>query len=506
MSGGAQRALCTGRIIRFNSGTVDENDPHSSWIALSSKHLKPAKINSSAIGLHALRDEMAEMERNRVATRCRSAPGYFSWKADLWRRSRRAALTIVVLALAILFVGESARVCLSDEWAGSADTHLWKWAANLDADNATAWYRMGTRDAEGDDPGQSLRDFERAARVDPHSALIWMALAESLETAGNPGGARAAFENARRVFPISPEVAWRFGNFLLRRDDIAGALAEFRRALQAEPSLSWNVLAECQSAGISPGRALTDAFPLDVDLYFAAIGYYSSRSDFDAALSAWERLNLSKQPFPLPKALPLVDRLIFHGREQDAARVWREALAASHWPVELAGGGSIAFNGGFEKEPLDGGFDWEIGSTAGATFSLDRSQYHSGLQSLRVSFDGSSNIDLGAPQEFVPVDPGRRYQLSAWLRTEGISTDSGVGFEIRDYDAGKQARTNGLTGTHSWTNLSASLCSGPHTHLLLIELRRSPSEKFDNQLRGAVWIDDVSLVPGARCSLPGKEK
>lgn len=53
MSGGAQRALCTGRIIRFNSGTVDENDPHSSWIALSGKHLKPAKINSSAIGLHA---------------------------------------------------------------------------------------------------------------------------------------------------------------------------------------------------------------------------------------------------------------------------------------------------------------------------------------------------------------------------------------------------------------------------------------------------------------------
>jgi hypothetical protein len=33
--------------------------------------------------------------------------------------------------------------------------------------------------------------------------------------------------------------------------------------------------------------------------------------------------------------------------------------------------------------------------------------------------------------------------------------------------------------------------------LLIIALRRVPSWKFDNKLRGTVWVDDVSLVPVA---------
>ena len=61
------------------------------------------------------------------------------------------------------------------------------------------------------------------------------------------------------------------------------------------------------------------------------------------------------------------------------------------------------------------------------------------------------------------------------------------------------------TGTLPWTLEQADFTTGSQTHLIQIRLVRRPSERLDNDLRGTVWIDDVSVVPHAPGNGPPKQ-
>jgi len=51
------------------------------------------------------------------------------------------------------------------------------------------------------------------------------------------------------------------------------------------------------------------------------------------------------------------------------------------------------------------------------------------------------------------------------------------------------------TGTIPWTLEQIDFTTGPNTRLISIRVVRKPSVRLDNELRGTVWIDDVSIVP-----------
>lgn len=55
--------------------------------------------------------------------------------------------------------------------------------------------------------------------------------------------------------------------------------------------------------------------------------------------------------------------------------------------------------------------------------------------------------------------------------------------------------TPNLVGSEPWALNEADFSTGPGTHSIKIALRRLPSSKFDNKIRGTVWLDDVSLIP-----------
>jgi len=117
-------------------------------------------------------------------------------------------------------------------------------------------------------------------------------------------------------------------------------------------------------------------------------------------------------------------------------------------------------------------------------------------RALRLDFSGGSNVDLAEPFEFVPVRPGTNYHFRAYMRTEDITTESGLRFSIIDpnHPNAVAALTENLTGTHGWSALDADVVTGNQTHFLLVRLLRAPSRLFDNRLSGTVLIADLSLV------------
>jgi len=241
----------------------------------------------------------------------------------------------------------------------------------------------------------------------------------------------------------------------------------------------------------------TSLLPAESAAYIETLNFFASDQNVDAGLKIWRRLAQLPETFSIDKLFPFFDEMIREGRGADGERMWLEALAKCGLPHEPPPGNSVAWNGGFEQDMLKGGFDWRMESTPGMTWDYDTSVFHGGRRSLRLDFTGGINIDLRVPYEFVAVDPERTYHFEGFMRTDGITTESGPRFYVSDpfnpYVA--NITTVGLVETQPWTALTGDIRTGPNTHILEIRVVRPESRFFDNKLGGSARIDDVSLVP-----------
>lgn len=408
------------------------------------------------------------------------------------------ACAFALLLIAVAFSSQAIRVFIAAEYAASANPILWSRATQLQPDNAAYWAKLGSievGDLEQNVLERAIADYEKAVRANPHSDRYWLELSELYERLGETSRARAAYDKAQFNHPISPDVSWRHGNFLLRNGDFSAARVQFRKALLVDQELTEGVVAESWKTEQFTSQKLAEILPPQNRYYFKAIDYFLRQNNVDAALETWDGLLATRLHFELPQAIPLVNDAISAGRAKDAQRVWQQGLEVSWWPRDLNGEPQKIFNGGFEHELANGGFDWREQLISGVSYSLDSIVTHSGSRSLRISFDGTSNLDFHHLTQCVLVEPRQRYRFRAYVKSQSLSTDSGIRFAIQDpLHPAAEALTSSITGTQSWMTAELELMTGPDTRLLKVVLRRFPSEKFDNKLTGSVWLDDVSLV------------
>ncbi len=413
---------------------------------------------------------------------------------------RRWVFLIGVLLGATTLTVLAGRNWVAEEWALSSQPDNWLRATRLEPGNAEYWFRLGRyrqMDFEHSDLPLAITYYHRAVAIDPHSATYWMNLASAYEMVGDLAEAQKAFAAAELAYPISREVAWRYGNFLLRHGDLSEGFFEIRRAIATDFQLAGAAVIGCLRVSGNIERVLDEAIPAHADVYLEALDSLVAEREIDAALAVWRRLAELHPSFEMGRAFTLLDTLIGQDRIEEAQRVWQQALKFAGQRAGLSSGGSLVWDGGFEGNLVNGGFGWRQLLVAEASFQLDTSTFHSGSRSLRISFDGGSNLDFSHLVQYVPVEPGTRYRFAAYLRTEEISTDSGMRFRISDphHTGVVDLLTQDLVGTHPWSLLETEVTTGPQTRILAIWLRRLPSRKFDNKLRGTVWIDDVSLTP-----------
>jgi len=188
--------------------------------------------------------------------------------------------------------------------------------------------------------------------------------------------------------------------------------------------------------------------------------------------------------------------LIETGHPEDAKTVWHQSLVAAGISNRTESNGSVVWNGGFEQALLNGGLGWRFRAVPGAELSFDPQISHSEGRSLRVVFDGTGNVDFQQPWQYVVLRPNTRYRLAAYFRTQNLATSSSIRLELEEthFGAPVQATPN-LSGTQPWTPAEMEFTTGAETQLLRLVLRRRLSPKLDNKISGALWMDDVSLVP-----------
>jgi tetratricopeptide (TPR) repeat protein len=418
---------------------------------------------------------------------------------DLTRPGARWLFLLVVLFLSSALAFFAGKAWLAEHWNVSASPDRWLAAARLEPGNARYWAHLGLYwqlDMDHQNIQKAIAYFQRAALTDPRSAQRWMNLADAYREAGEPARAEQAYERAQEVYPISADVSWRYGGFLLSHHLLSHGEAEIRRALLIEPSLAAGAVAEIWSANPNVTAMLDKVLPAQSADYLAAQDFFLSQQLLDPALAVWNRQFSLGLAARMADEIPLVNALIDHDRLADARRVWEQALRATSWPRDRRVD-SLVFNGGFEHPIANGGFDWREIPTSAARFSFDSGRAHSGSRSLRIDFDRTTNLDFQGLLQYVSVSPASRYRFSAYLRTERLSTDSGIRFAVFDPHHPSELRvlTPSRVGTSPWKAVETDIVTGRDTDLLEIALRRMPSAKIDNKLGGTVWVDDVALEP-----------
>jgi hypothetical protein len=346
-------------------------------------------------------------------------------------------------------------------------------------------------------PSRIIELYKTATELSPQNALYWSDLGAAYESAGRTTDALRAFEHASQLFPQSPDINWKLANFYVRAGKVPEALRILRKVLLGDNGLSQQSFALATNATRDSNAILDTMLPPRANIFFEYLQFQIQTGRMDGAAQTWSRLLQLNLAFDLREALPYLDALVQHRDTAHLAEAW-SALASRFpdriHPSELAG--DRITNGSFEFEILNGGLDWRVNPVEGVIVSVDSLNHFDGVRSLHIEFDGARNIAFGDVLQLVLVEPDSRYELSAHMRAEAVTTDSGPRLEVFDpFDMAKLfLYTPGLVGNSEWSLQRIDFATGPDTHLIVVRVARPASAKLDNRIKGEVWLDQVNLV------------
>jgi len=417
--------------------------------------------------------------------------------------SAAARLTFVFVAfiLATALAYSSIRDALAAYYSGLETGAGIERAAQLEPSNPENWFLLGRYlqyNLEQPDLARAIQAYHSSLALDPRAATVWLDLAAAYEAQGDLPAAREAYLQAKRVYPVSAEVAWRYGNFLLRQNEVPSAFAEIRNAVSADPKRAAEALSRCWRVDPDFEAILDNALPPTVPVYLDAIREFDSDAAIDPALAVWDRLASLHPRLPLYKIIPFTDSLLQARRLADAHRVWDQAIALADLTPTNDPPGSVLWDGGFETGVLGGGFAWAIAPPSpGVQVTIDSSEKHSGQRSLRLGFDGRRNVNFSDVCHLAQVQPGTSYRLSGWVRTQGLTTDQGIRLRLEWVENSLNAsrETADVHGTQPWTQLMQSWTAVANVPQVRVCVTRHPSDDMGRRIHGIAWIDDVALVP-----------
>jgi len=360
----------------------------------------------------------------------------------------------------------------------------------------SALARVLSSSLEGADLNEVIHLYEKSTELSPYQARYWAELGGAYEVAGQVEDAQRAYERAQQLFPNSPEINWQLGNFYLRQGSIRLALKAFQKVLLGDSSLWRQAFDLAWRAGAEPELILAEMIPPQPDILFPYLNYLIEKQRIDQADEVWARILALQLPFEANAAFPYLDALISNKRVNELTTAWATLTKLNPTRIrQRAFDPNLITNGDFESEILNGGLDWRVGILEGVVVSVDSLTFFDGTHSLKIQFDGTHNLDYGHVYQYIPVKPKTLYRFTGYMRTQWITTDSGLQFQVYNaYDSSKLSlSTENLVGTSSWSPQQLEFQTGPDTQLLVVRVARSASRKFDNQIAGTLWVDRMSL-------------
>jgi len=116
----------------------------------------------------------------------------------------------------------------------------------------------------------------------------------------------------------------------------------------------------------------------------------------------------------------------------------------------------------------------------------------------------AQNNEFELTYQLVPVVPETTYELTAYVESKTITSDSGPRLRVVDPEcvACLDVATPGTTGTTDWHQVTTQFTTGQKTDVVRLSLWRPRSRSYPMEISGQSCFDDISLH---RASAPIQE-
>jgi hypothetical protein len=264
------------------------------------------------------------------------------------------------------------------------------------------------------------------------------------------------------------------------------------KSLEADPSSPEAVFADYEQRRVSVAAVLAHGLG-DAHSYQMYLRFLISHAKIVEAATTWVWV-VSRSYANDKLANEYTSFLIQNGKLEAAADAWVQYAGKRDTNYPEC---NRIFNGSFESDPTGSQFDWTVEQTPGASIDFDTASAHGGSRSLRVQFDGTQNLKAVDVRQNVYLKPDR-YRFEAYVRAKDISTDEGISFHIANEQAPNRLSftTQPILGSSEWTLIQHSFIVPKNASgLTEVRLVRTPSLRFDNLVRGTLWVDEVRIRP-----------
>jgi tetratricopeptide (TPR) repeat protein len=362
--------------------------------------------------------------------------------------------------------------------------------------NPDPFYRLGLFyqwDLRNIDLKESFHYLKEAIGRNPLDQDYWLNLAKIFQRMGENNASERALENAILVFPTGYQGRWVAGNLLLQQGAFEKALPHFSYILANYPNQSPMVYDVLGKAIGDPEFIVEKVVPKDPVSLKQYLAYLYETGDQDSAQKVWQKRALFAFNPDRNETLRHIDFLISRGELNEAFLIWKARLQEEGLPIPSDG--NWITNGGFEKEKiLGGGFDWKIEKVPGAEITFDSSTAFESKNSLKIVFNGKENVNFYHIYQFVPLKPNTEYILKANIKTQAVTTKSGLKIEISGVGPAFYKASEPLIGDNDWKELVVAFKTPARSQGGLVRIRRERTDKFDRFISGTVWMDHFSLT------------
>ena len=337
----------------------------------------------------------------------------------------------------------------------------------------------------------SLDDYEETVRLSPNDFRWWVELGRAREQTSTPESAESAYLRAIELAPTYTYPHWQLGNFYLRQNRSEEAFAELKKAAQNNLrfrqqvySIAWEFYDQDKARLEAIAGELSDA-------KVGLAQFYASKELPEDSLRVWNTLTVEEKRQNESVARLVAQILWDKQKFRSAVEFVRET------GIEPQAKAETIQNGGFEEsvgKPETTYFGWKISPIEKMNVQLDASQKHDGRRSLKVSFSGFSEPQLGNILQIVAVSPGVNYRLSFWLKTEELKSAGPPVLEILD---SKESRLIAAskpfpTGTNDWQKITIDFTAPEIAEGIFVRTARAYCGD-SCPIVGAFWYDDFKL-------------
>jgi hypothetical protein len=337
----------------------------------------------------------------------------------------------------------------------------------------------------------SLRNFENVVRLSPHDYRWWIELGRVREQADLPAECEKALKRAIELAPTYSYPRWQLGNFYLRQERPDEAFAELKLAAENNPVYREQVFFTVWEFFNHDKAQLEKIVGNSGEVRAYLARFYATHDQPDDCLRAWNTLTPEEKEDNKALAAVIMQGLFEHKYFRAALNFAREL--GKDAPDDVG----LIQNGGFETSvntSKNAFFGWQVIDKDKIDVRSDSAQKHEGTKSLKLTFNAYNEPTLVNVSQIVAVEPGARYSLTFWVRTENLKS---AGPPLVQIDGINEARTFGATpafpvGTNDWQPMKLDFTAPVDADGVVIRTLRLYCG--DNcPLVGTIWYDEFNL-------------